>query len=113
MISVNFTELNDSLKTFILSVAIGAEGVIDNLLNTAERHLKQLEVIDKDTPNAQLHFECSVRILTDTYTALSYINYHSADIFSEKTTCPLDSDLRSIEKRFTSVLANCKKLGFK
>lgn len=109
MISINFTELNDSIKTFILSVAVGSEIVIDKLIETANAHLDQLESIEIDTPNAQLHFECSVRILTNAYTALSYINLHAADLFSSKSICPLDSDLEAISNRFTAALDRIKK----
>lgn len=116
MISVDFTELNESLKTFILSVAIGSEKVIDSLLQTANRHLEQLERLDIGTPNFKLYFECSVSVLTQSYTVLAYINYHSADLFGDEhfsSLNPLDSDLRAIEKRFTDVLARFKKVGIR
>lgn len=109
MISVDFTELNDSLKTFILSVAIGSEEVIDKLKETAKRHLDQLEFIGKDTPNGKLHFDCSVQILANVYTALSYINHHSADLFREKSLTPLDSEIEAISNRFTLILDRIKK----
>lgn len=111
MISTNFTELNESLKTFILSVAVGSEVVIDKLLATANRHLEQLESINKDTPNAKLHVDCSVQILTESYTSLTYINNHSADLFSDNSINPLDSDLAVISERFAKALARLQKVG--
>lgn len=109
MISTNFTLLNDSLKTFILSVAVGEETVIDKLLATANKHLDVLDSLQVDTPNVKFYFETSVQIINNAYTALRYINSHSADLFSNDSMNPLDTDLEAIEERFTLVLNRIRK----
>lgn len=109
MISTNFTELNDSMKTFILSVAVGPDVVIEKLLATVNRHLNQLELIQIDTPNAKLYFECSVRIIANAHTSLCYINHHSADVLSDDPQNPLDVEIEAIEKRFNLALNRIKK----
>lgn len=109
MIFTNFTNLNESLMTFILSVSVGPEAVIDSLLATANRHLECLESLQIDTPNVKIHFECSVRIITNVYSALRYINHNSADVLSDEPMNPLDDEIESIEKRFTLVLDRIKK----
>lgn len=109
MISVDFTQLNESLKTFILSVSVGSEVVIDSLINTANRHIAQLEVLQDDTMNVKLHFECSVSIINQAYNSLCYINLHAADFMSDSPLCPLDSEIESIGNRFSLALERIKK----
>ena len=109
MIHVNFNEMNESLKTFILSVSLGSEAVIDSLLKTADSHLNVLERINEKTPNAKLHFDCSVRIITQAFTSLVYINHHSADLFSDESIHPLANELSSVDERFNSVLDRIRK----
>ena len=113
MISINFTQLDDSIKTFILSVAVGSDVIIDKLLQTVDRHLTLLESLKKDTPNVRLYFDCSFQIVNNAYIALRYINHNSADLFNDDPICPLESKLRSIEERFTSVLDRVGKEIFK
>lgn len=109
MISTNFNELNESLKIFILSVAVGPEVVIEKLLATVNRHLDQLELLQIDTPNVKLHFDCSVQIIINAYTSLSYINQHSADLLSDHPQNPLDVEIEAIENRFNLALDRIKK----
>lgn len=109
MISIDFTELNESSKNFILSVAVGSEVVIKSLLDTAYRHLDALESISAETLNAQLHFDCSVSIISQVYKALVYINFHSMDVFTDEFKSPLDSDLETISYRFVAAMLRIKK----
>lgn len=109
MISTNFIELNDDLKTFILSVAVGSEEVIDKLLDTVNRHLCVLESLQLDSPNLKLHFETSVHIINQAYTSLLYINHHSADLFRENPLEPVVTQLEAIENRFGLVLKKFKE----
>ena len=62
MITTDFTQLNESLKTFILSVSFGSQAVIDSLVDTANRHLEELNRLNIATLNVKLHFQCSVSI---------------------------------------------------
>lgn len=109
MISVDFSELNESLKTFILSVSVGSEAVIDSLIETANRHIEQLNALQVDTINAKLHFDCSVSIINQAYNSLCYINLHAADLMSDRPLCPLDSHIESIANRFSMALERIKK----
>lgn len=108
MITTDFTQLNESLKTFILSVSLGSQAVIDALIDTANRHLNELDRLTIETLNAKLHFECSVSIINQVYSSLCYINLHSADLMSDEPQCPLDSVIESIGNRFSAVLARIK-----
>lgn len=108
MITTDFTQLNESLKTFILSVSLGSQAVIDSLVDTANRHLCELDRLNVDTLNVKLQFDCSISIINQAYSALCYINLHSADLMSDEPQCPLDSVIESIGNRFSAVLARTK-----
>ena len=109
MISVDFSELNESLKTFILSVSVGSEVVIDSLIETANRHIDQLNKLQVDTMNVKLHFDCSVSIINQAYNSLCYINLHAADLMSDVSLCPLDSQIESIANRFSAALVRIRR----
>lgn len=108
MITTDFTQLNESLKTFILSVSFGSQAVIDSLVDTANRHLEELNRLNIATLNVKLHFQCSVSIINQVYSSLYYINLHSADIMSDEPQRPLDSVIDSIGNRFSAALARIK-----
>lgn len=108
-IHTDFTNLNESLKTFIISVAIGSEEVIDKLIDTANSHLDVLDSLTEETPNGKIHFDCSVRIVNQAYTTLRYINFHSANLLSDDPVSPLDDKLQAIEVRFSLILDRVRK----
>lgn len=119
MIYTSFRDFKESELTFLLSTIIGADDVLQSLLESVNRNLKYLEAqvscynqgVSAFSNPVKITIRTTICILAKSVGILRLINVHSCDLLSNEPQNPVpDYRLKDIDSRYLKCCETLRKI---